>query len=71
MFVQVFEKIRERKGWTKYKLAKELGISSTQLNYYENRAKSVNTRVLIRLRSVSGLSWGAFGELLEAEVRPK
>ena len=43
MGVKTFKIIRDKLGWTSYKMAKELGISQTQYNYLERTAKTAQT----------------------------
>jgi DNA-binding XRE family transcriptional regulator len=71
MGVQTFRIIREMLGWTRYKMAKELGISQTQYDYLEREAKSTQTKLLIKLKKVSGLSGNEFWKIFEREVKEK
>lgn len=53
MPVQAFGFVRKKLGWTRYKMAKELGISQTQYDYLESKAKSTQTHVLVRLQEIA------------------
>jgi hypothetical protein len=53
MAVKTFEVIQDRLGWTDYKMAKELGISQTQYIYLRHKAKSTQSRILIRLADIA------------------
>lgn len=59
--------VRERKRLTRYALAKELGVPTQSLDHLELKGRSIRPDVLCRLKRVSGLSWAAFGKLLERE----
>lgn len=68
MGLQVFRIIREKLGWSQYKLAQEIGVSQSHLRYLEEKAKNTQTKTLIRLQKVSGLSPAKFWEILEKEA---
>lgn len=70
MLMQIFKKIRDLKGWSKYKMAKSLRITQTQLNHYENQPVSTREMILIKLQEESGLSVDEFWQLLSREVKP-
>lgn len=60
--------ILERTGWTRYRLAKEIGLSTQALDYMiHTDTKGVRLSVLCKLRKVSGLSWSAFGKVLDGQ----
>jgi DNA-binding Xre family transcriptional regulator len=60
--------ILERTGWTRYRLAKEVGLSTQALDYMiHTDTKGVRLSVLCKLREVSGLSWSAFGKILDGQ----
>lgn len=60
--------ILEKTGWTRYRLAKEVGLSTQALDYMiHTDTKGVRLSVLCRLRKVSGLSWSAFGKMLDGQ----
>lgn len=67
MGVQTFRIIREKLGWTRYKMSKELGISQTQYNYLEDKAKTAQTSVLIKLQKLSGLTGQEFWDIFAKE----
>ena len=69
MLVELVKDIRISKGWTAYKMAKTLGVSQTQLNYMERKAKSIRTDILIKLWEVSGLSGDNFLAKVRKELR--
>lgn len=66
MSVETFKKVRERLGWTQYKMAKELDISQTQYKYLEEKAKSCQTKILLKLFEVSEMSDSDFWKLFRA-----
>lgn len=65
--MQIFRKIREKLGWTRYKMASELRVSPSHLAYIEDKAKDTKTEILIRLKIISGMSAEQFWKLLEKE----
>lgn len=68
MGVQTFRIVREKLGYTKYKMAKSLGITPSHYEYLETKAKNTQTEVLIKLQKISGLSPAKFWELFQKEV---
>ena len=50
--VQVFKSIRSSLKWSRYKMAKELGISQTQYDYLEKTAQSCQKKILLSLWDV-------------------
>lgn len=69
MLVELVKDIRESKGWTRYRMAKELGVSQTQLNYMETKAKSIRTDIIVRLWEVSGWSGNEFMRRVKKELK--
>lgn len=65
--MQTFKIIRERLGWKPYRMAKELGISQTQYAYLEETAKSTQTKLIIKLKKISGMSGEEFWKIFEKE----
>lgn len=59
--------IRESAGLSKTAMAKKLKIGVTHYNRLESTAKGGPYRTLCRIRKSSGLDWGKFGRLLDAE----
>lgn len=53
MGMQIFKTIRDRLGWTRYKLAKSLGISQTQYDYLERKAANAQAKILIKLQDIA------------------
>jgi transcriptional regulator with XRE-family HTH domain len=53
MAMQIFKIIRQKLGWTRYKMAKELGISQTQYDYLEQKAVNAAIKTLLKLQEVS------------------
>lgn len=70
MLMQLFETIRKRKGFTKYRLAKSLEISPTQLNAYIKAKVPKILEVLIKLEEIGGLSPGESLEIVKREIKP-
>lgn len=66
MGVETFKKVREKLGWTHYKMAKALDISQTQYKYLEENAKSCQTKVLLKLFEVSKMSDAEFWKLFRS-----
>ena len=69
MLMQLFKTIKKKKGWTSYKMSKELGISQTSLNHYEDQPPSNRERLLVKLQEISGMSITEFWELMAKEVK--
>jgi DNA-binding transcriptional regulator YiaG len=65
--------IFEKSGMTQYRWAKSLGISLQSVQYIlgvtarPRSRKSMDLRLLCKLRKSSGLSWDKFGKLLDSE----
>lgn len=49
MCMKLLAKIRAKFGWTKYKLAKDLGISQTRLNRLEAGANDRYVKLLLKI----------------------
>lgn len=65
---EILDTVLKRQGWSRYRLAKELGLSTQALDHiYLNDAKGVRVPVLIKLQEVSGFSVDAFWKLLKRE----
>ena len=59
--------IRKRLKLSSYKMAKLLGMSIQRYQYLEEHGKGTDYKTLAKIRELSGLSWKAFGDLLEKE----
>lgn len=70
MLMQLFKKIRDLNGWSKYKQAKKLRISQTQLQHYEKLPVSTREILLVELQETSGLTVQEFWDMLAREVKP-
>ena len=64
--VETFRIIREKLGWNKYTMDKNLGISQKKLNYCEKKAATVNHKLLIKLQELSGMSVQEFWNLVKS-----
>ena len=60
--------IRERLKWSKYRLAKKLGVSQTSLNYLEDEAQSLRIDLLVKLQDLSGMADAPFWKLIKEHV---
>jgi transcriptional regulator with XRE-family HTH domain len=67
MSMEIVRLIRDKLGFTKYRMGQELGVSTTAIYQYEDKAESMRLDVLCRLRQVSGMSWNEFGKMLDGE----
>jgi len=70
MGVQTFKIIRQRLGWTAYKMSKALGISQSQYAYLETKAKSCKTSTLVLLQRIAekeGIKGQEIWDLLRRE----
>lgn len=68
MLMQLIKTIRKKKGWTAYRMSRELEISQTSLNHYEGQPPSNREKLLVKLQEVSGLSVADFWDMLKKEV---
>jgi transcriptional regulator with XRE-family HTH domain len=66
--MQILKSIKKSKGWTDYKMADALGLTSTQLKHYEKLPISTRELMLIRLQELSGLSVEEFWAKLKSEA---
>jgi predicted transcriptional regulator len=65
---KLLDAVLKKQGWTRYRLAKELGLSTQAMDHlYLKNARGVRIVVLIRLQEVSGYSVEKFWSLLKAE----
>lgn len=65
---KILDIVLKKNGWTRYRLAKELGLSTQAMDHlYLKNAKGVRVSVLIRLQEVSGYSVEKFWKLLREE----
>lgn len=78
MGMKLIEKIRAKTGFTNYRIAMhlreslEVRITTQGIDAYERpEAQSMRLQVLAGLRKMSGMSWSAFGEILDEEFLPK
>ena len=61
--------IRERLGYSKYKMAQELGFNcGKDYACFENSKRAVNVEKLVKLWLFSGLSAQEFMELMQADI---
>lgn len=67
--VDIYKKIKKSKGWTTYKMAKQLGISQTQLMHYESQPISTREIILTKLFSLSEMELKDFWGCLEKEAK--
>lgn len=66
--VKTLEKIRELLRISSFnEMAGRLGIGREQYQYAEERGKTVATKLLCKVRWISGLSWEAMGKMLDDE----
>lgn len=64
----IIKKVLDTRGITRYRLSKELGISTQALDYMlSSDSKAVRIAVLIKLQRSSGMSVSQFWKLLESE----
>lgn len=66
--VETFKRIREKLGWTAYRMAKTLDMPQTQYNYLERKARSANTKTLVKLQKISGIPLNEFWEMIRQDV---
>lgn len=65
---KILDTVLKKHGWTRYRLAKELGLSTQAMDHlYLKNARGVRIAVLIRLQEVSGYSVEKFWKLLKEE----
>jgi DNA-binding Xre family transcriptional regulator len=65
---RIIKKVLDARGITRYKLAKELGITTQALDYMiKSDTKGVRVAVLIKLQECSSLSVSQFWKLLREE----
>ena len=65
---RIIKKVLDSRGITRYKLAKELGITTQALDYMiKSDTRGVRVAVLIKLQEASGLSVAQFWKLLRDE----
>lgn len=75
MSVKIIKKVRDLSGLKNYGLMKrlrELGVEVTTQGidgYERETARSMRFDVLSGLRKISGLTWGEFGDLIDAESK--
>lgn len=64
----ILDAVLQKQGWTRYRLAKELGLSTQALDHlYLKNARGVRVSVLIKLQEVSGYSVEKFWKMLKDE----
>lgn len=66
--MELYKKVRKSKGWKRYKMAKELRITQTQLKHYEDQPISTRELLLVRLQKVSGASDAEMWSAIKAEA---
>lgn len=65
---KILDAVLKKHGWTRYRLAKELGLSTQAMDHlYLKNARGVRIAVLIRLQEVSGYSVEKFWKMLKDE----
>ena len=65
---KILDTVLKKHGWTRYRLAKELGLSTQAMDHlYLKNARGVRIAVLIRLQEVSGYSVERFWKMLKDE----
>ena len=65
---KIIEKILSDKGWTAYRLAKELNTNLQGIDYVlKSGTRGMRLSTLCKLRKISGMSWSAFGKQLDVE----
>ena len=65
---KILDTVLKKHGWTRYRLAKELGLSTQAMDHlYLKNARGVRIAVLIRLQEVSGYSVEKFWKMLKEE----
>lgn len=65
---KILDTVIKKQGWTRYRLAKELGLSTQAMDHlYLKNARGVRISVLIRLQEVSGYSVEKFWRMLKDE----
>jgi plasmid maintenance system antidote protein VapI len=69
MNVEIFEIVREKLGHSKYKMAKELGVTPSHYAYLSTKARNARTEIIVRLKEISGLSAAEFWKLLKSEYQ--
>ena len=63
------KKIREKLGYTKYKMAQELGYANDKgYHQFEDSKKIINIEKLVKLWHISGLNADEFVKMMEEEV---
>lgn len=71
--MKFIRKIKLDLGMTRRGLARKTDIDSQKILYYEKKGSKLAEFLswLCRLRKISGLSWSAFGKLLDDEFIEK
>ena len=65
---KVLDSVLRKTGWSRYRLAKEIGISTQAMDHMlKSDSKGVRLKVLIKLQEVSGISVETFWKLLRNE----
>jgi len=59
--------IRKHLGWTQYRLARELNLPVNSISHLEANGQKIAPADLCRIKQLTGLTWPAFGKLLEKE----
>jgi hypothetical protein len=67
--MRFFEKLRAKKGLTKYEFARFLGILPQTYYYLEDKARGCSFEILCLIREKMGLSWDELGRLVDNEVK--
>lgn len=61
--------LREKKGWTRYRAARELKLGGQQgYDYLEHHSKSIRLSVLSEIRRTFEITWEELGALIDGEV---
>jgi transcriptional regulator with XRE-family HTH domain len=69
MQVKTLKAIREKKGWSRYKMAQVTGMSESQVKYVEEVAQSINTELLLKYFDLSDMTPEAYLESLRKDVK--
>ena len=65
--MKFLKKIREKEGWSAYRMAQHLGLLPQTYIQYEKSAKGIRIKTLCQIRKRLDLTWDQLGKHLEAE----
>lgn len=66
--MKFLKKMREKEGWSAYKMAGHLGLLPQTYAQYEKSAKGMRIKTLCQIRNRLNLTWDQLGKHLENEV---